>query len=330
MTNASEKTEELSKEELRKQINLAAKLEGFELIDLIGTGGFGSVYKAKDKRLERTVALKFFSKRAETQEFNLKKEAESASRLSHENIAQVYSWHDSNDLVFYSMEYIQGVSLDEYLRMYTNVDVYDKLRIIAEAARGLSAAHSQGILHRDIKPQNILVSKEGQVKIVDFGLSRKVQEVNARSRSKMIAGTLGYMSPEQASGKATNEASDIYSLTATAYYILTDQHPFAKHTTDTKELLKANQSGKFTPLLEITQDLPPSVYKWMTKGLSSSPERRFQSAEEFYQEVQGSMFTMESPNKSGKSSSGSGKSIAIFLSGLIIGIIIGFILRSVA
>lgn len=287
--------------EYYKQVVLASKLEGYEIVGLLGVGGFGQVFQARDKRLDRMVALKFLSstKNARGDSYgNLKKEAEAASRLSHENIVQIFSWHSANDLVFYSMELIEGQPLDELVRNKPDLPLSVKLQIITDAASGLAAAHRQNVLHCDIKPQNILVSREGRVKIADFGLARALKgfKQDNEEESKAISGTLGFMSPEQAKGQPPSVESDIYALAATTYYLLSRQTPFG-NTTEIADLFKANQEGRMTPLYELEPDYPLPVYKLITKGLHTRPALRYKTADEFRYDVERCFFKSEEQPK---------------------------------
>lgn len=316
--------------EFYKQVVLAAKLEGYEIIGLLGVGGFGQVFQARDKRLDRMVALKFLSSTRDTkgQSYsNLKKEAEAASRLSHENIVQIFSWHSANDLVFYSMELIEGQSLDELIKNKPDLPLSVKLQIITDAASGLAAAHRQNVLHCDIKPQNILVSREGKVKIADFGLARAMKgfSTNSESGQRQIAGTLGFMAPEQANGEPPTVSSDIYSLSATAYYLLSRHTPFGNFS-NTTELFKANQAGKMVPLYELEPSYPLPVYKLITKGLHSRLTMRYKSADEFRYDVERCFFKSEEEPKEFSISRLSPKYLITigFVFGVVTGLAIGF------
>ncbi|MGF1573093.1 MAG: serine/threonine-protein kinase [Sumerlaeia bacterium] len=312
--------------EYYKQVVLASKLEGYEIVGLLGVGGFGQVFQARDKRLDRMVALKFLSSSnnsAGNSYRDLKKEAESISRLSHENIVQIFSWHSSNDLVFYSMELIQGQPLDELLRNQPDLTLSMKLQIIADAASGLAAAHRQNVLHCDIKPQNILVSREGKVKLADFGLARALKGTKSDQTSggSTITGTLGFMSPEQANGQPPTVESDVYSLAATTYYLLSRHTPFG-NLSDISDLFKANQAGKMIPLYEIEPDYPLPVYKLVTKGLHTRQAMRYKTADEFRYDVERCFFKSEEGPKEFSFSNLTPKQLLMigYIAGLITGV----------
>lgn len=321
-----------------KQVSLSAKLEGYDILGLLGVGGFGQVFLARDKRLNRKVALKFLSSNSpEKNTFHvnyskLKKEAESASRLSHENIVQIFSWHTANDLVFYSMELVEGSSLDQLLQSQPDLPLSKRLQILADAASGLASAHRQNVLHCDIKPQNILVTRDGKVKISDFGLARAIQEIGDDSQSgrTVIAGTLGFMSPEVAKGSPPTVQSDLYSLAATAYYLLSGKTPFGA-SRDTSALLEANRTGTMVPLYEEQPDYPLPIYKLITKGLHNRPAMRYQSADEFRYDLERCFLQSESQQEKPFSwSSLTPKQYILvgFAFGLLTGIPLGWLIAS--
>ena len=217
--------EELS---LTEKLSAIAFQAGFEAERVLGQGGMGAVVLAIDVQLRRRVALKFIALASGSEKAveDLKLEAERMSRLTHENIVQVYSWHRAGDLVFFAMEFVDGQTLHEWVRREPVVRVQQALRIIAEAAAGIAYAHQQGILHRDIKPQNILIGRTGRVKVADFGLASTVEE--GWCGDGRVCGTLGYMAPEQARGESFGPASDVFSLTATLFYALARMTPFGR------------------------------------------------------------------------------------------------------
>ncbi len=281
--------------DLLDKLRMIARLEGFEVENLLGRGGMGAVVVARDRQLGRMVALKFLST-AKSLDSNaratLKREAERTSRLAHENIVQVYSWHSVGDLTFFSMEYVDGVTLDRYMLRNPLTSPHDLVRIIAEASAGVAAAHEKGILHRDIKPQNILIASNGRVKVADFGLAKTTEDRWRETLGPVsISGTIGFMAPEQARGEKETPANDVFSLTATLYYALTGQMPF-EGGGDSKAALKSNQQGKIVPLYTVRDDLPQPIYRVIAKGLSSDPIRRYKDAKELRRELESVMLEL--------------------------------------
>ncbi len=268
--------------ELIQKLRVIARVEGFEVENLLGRGGMGAVVSATDNKLGRRVALKFLTigARRKDSTVSLKREAERTSRLAHENIVHIYSWHSVGDLTFFSMELVEGMTLDKYLVERQHVDPVDLLRIVAEAAAGVAVAHEKGMLHRDIKPQNILLDNHGRVKVADFGLSSTAEERGPDSDAPgFISGTIGFMPPEQARCEAEGAANDVFSLVATLYFSLTGMPPFGRHNSS-RDHLTANQQGKTVPLYTVRDDLPQGIYRLVARGLNPDPRRRHRDAGE--------------------------------------------------
>ena len=195
----------------------------------LGEGGMGVVYKAEDTKLERTVALKFLSLASigDEEKKRFKREAKAAAALNHANIAHVYAIDESEGHIFIAMEFIEGKSLEEMVGAQNSVPLRldDAINYATQIAAGLQAAHEKGIVHRDIKSANIMVTDKGVVKIMDFGLAKLT------NRSKMTQlgttlGTIAYMSPEQAQGQKVDHRSDIWSLGVVLYEMISGQMPF--------------------------------------------------------------------------------------------------------
>lgn len=276
------------------KLKAIAVQEGFEAERLLGKGGMGAVVLALDKNLGRRVAIKFLVRQHSLSSDRLRREAEKAGSLAHENIIQVYSWHAVGEITFFSMEYVEGETLEEYVNARPKMKPIEALRIMAEAAAGVAAAHAQGILHRDIKPQNILISKEGRVKVGDFGLSSTVDEAGQSSGASWVSGTIGFMAPEQARGEEEKLATDTYSLTATLYYALTRRMPFEK-SENGQDILENNRQGKIVPLFTARKGLPQPIYKFVARGLSKEQSRRYSDAGVFRKELEQVMLQLNMP-----------------------------------
>jgi len=270
--------------ELIGKLRVIGRVEGFEVESLLGRGGMGAVVSAVDKKLGRRVALKFLTfaggRDDRVTQDSLKREAERASKLAHENIVRIYSWHSVGELTFFSMELVDGRTFERFVKERQSIEPVEILRVVAEAAAGVAAAHEQGILHRDIKPQNILIDASGRVKVADFGLASTADERDQGTEAPTtISGTIGFMAPEQARGEPETPANDVFSLVATLYYGLTGNPPFGRFPSPMQHL-SANQQGKIVPLYTVLPDLPQSVYRLVARGLSTDPRRRFRDAGE--------------------------------------------------
>ena len=283
---------------LTDKLKMIANEEGFEVTELLGRGGMGAVMLAKDRSLGRMVALKFLALPSDADERKLeglRLEAERAGNLAHENIVQIYSWHSVGNLTFFAMEYIEGENLQQYVQREAKIAPEELLRIIAEAAQGIAAAHERGILHRDVKPQNIMISQKGRVKVADFGLSSTALEERRRDGQR-ISGTLGFMAPEQARGEPGSPASDVYGLAATLYYAFAKVSPYGPPRRS-GDLLVKNQSGEHIHLSQVAPQLHPLIYQVVEKGMAPEVAQRYHSAEDFRRAVEQVLFRMHQVEK---------------------------------
>ncbi|WP_446807777.1 protein kinase domain-containing protein, partial [Dysosmobacter sp.] len=193
----------------------------YEILERIGTGGMAIVYKAKCHRLNRLVAIKILkSDLAQNEEFRRRFNAESqaVAQLSHPNIVSVYDVSRGGDMEYIVMELIDGITLKQYMEKRGQLNWRESLHFITQIMRGLSHAHSRGIIHRDIKPQNMLISMDGKVKVADFGIARAV---SSQTMNSTVVGSVHYISPEQARGGYSDERSDLYSLGITMFEMVT-------------------------------------------------------------------------------------------------------------
>ena len=204
-------------------------LGSYEILEIIGTGGMGRVYKAMDPTLNRFVAIKIIAPQLSTSRGARKRfarEARAAAAISHENVVQIYSVPEVDGVPYLVMEYVPGMSLQQKLDSPIPIDLKEILRIGQQTAAGLAAAHAQGLIHRDIKPPNILLERgQDRVKITDFGLARMVDDASL-TRSGVLAGTPQYMAPEQARGEAQDHRVDLFSLGSVLYTLCTGAPPF--------------------------------------------------------------------------------------------------------
>ena len=250
----------------------------YEIIMKIGSGGMADVYKAKDHVLNRLVAIKVLKQEYSTDATFVKKfrvEAQSAAGLSHPNIVNVYDVGEDDGVYFIVMELVQGITLKNYIDMKGKLDIREALNISVQIASGLSAAHENRIIHRDIKPQNIIMSRDGKVKVTDFGIAKVADSTTVTTTA---AGTVHYISPEQARGGYSDERSDIYSLGITMYEMVTGRVPFEGETNVAVALMHI-QSVR-TPPRQLEPSIPVSFEKIILKCTQKKPERRYASARE--------------------------------------------------
>ena len=254
--------------------------ERYEITQLLGEGGMSFVYKAIDKQLQRTVAIKTLKPvYVEQEKFveRFKREAQTAANLNHPNIVQIFDW-GIGDEPFFVMEYIEGSTLTSIISKKRTLSISDILFIGAQVSSGLQAAHSQGLVHRDIKPGNIMITPEGKVKVTDFGIVSLQNEESDITKTGSILGTASYISPEQAQGKPVSKESDLYSLGTVLYELITGRPPFegetpiataTKHITDKPEKLSVYR-----------QNIPKGVENAILKLLHKYPKDRFKNAED--------------------------------------------------
>ncbi|HKL79648.1 MAG TPA: Stk1 family PASTA domain-containing Ser/Thr kinase [Mobilitalea sp.] len=250
----------------------------YEIIDNVGSGGMADVYKAKDQRLNRFVAIKvlkaeYSSDRSFVNKF--RGEAQSAAGLSHPNIVNVYDVGDDSGLHYIVMELVEGITLKRFIERKGRLEVKEAVGIAIQIAQGMEAAHDNHIIHRDIKPQNIIISRDGKVKVTDFGIAKAT---NSNTITSNAMGSVHYLSPEQARGGYSDEKSDIYSLGVTLYEMLSGKVPFAGDNTVSVALLHIQ--GEAMGLRELDPGIPVSVDKIVQKCMQKRPERRYHSASE--------------------------------------------------
>lgn len=271
------------------------KLEGktvgiYRIEKKIGAGGMGDVYKAFDRRLNRFAALKFLSESMEndhTARRRLIREAQAAAALDHPNICTVHGIEEFEEQHFIVMQFVEGKTLDECLKE-NNFDAEDFSRTAKQIISAVGFAHSHGIIHRDLKPGNIMLTNDGQVKILDFGLAKILQdksilmtETNSNSNfssNGLLIGTVAYMSPEQLRGERLDFRSDIFSLGVIFYELLTKRNPF-KHKSQA-ETIAAVLNGEITDSKEIKAVVAEEISEFIGKCLQKEPSLRFQSAAE--------------------------------------------------
>ena len=255
----------------------------YEILGLIGSGGMSDVYKAKCHTLNRTVAIKVLKEEFSEDDSFIEKfnrEAEAAARLSHPNIVQVYDVVNEDRLHFIVMELIEGVTLKDYIARKGFLDYREAIGIAIQVAGGIAAAHEQKIIHRDIKPQNMLMSMDGTVKVADFGIARAV---STQTMTSEAMGSVHYISPEQARGGYCDERSDIYSFGITLYEMVTGRLPFTGD--NTVSIALAHLQEQIPSPSAYNPEIPVSLEKIILKCSEKKPERRYDSIRNVIQDL---------------------------------------------
>lgn len=282
---------EVFADEDEKRDLLGGRIGHYKIERLLGKGGMGEVYLAQDTRLNRNVALKIFPQAIAGDAERLmrfEREAQAASALNHPNILTVHEFGEADGVHFIATEFVDGPTLRHKLRA-ARLDLAETLEISVQAASALAAAHEAGITHRDVKPENIMIRRDGYVKVLDFGLAKLVQPQSTstdsgseaptvalhRTEPGLVMGTAAYMSPEQARGRPVDARADIWSLGVVIYEMVTGYRPFAgeTHADLIASVLRSEP--------EHLDDLPPEIEAIVLKALSKDLEARYQTAKEF-------------------------------------------------
>jgi len=273
----------------------------YTVVDLLGQGGMGIVYRARDSRLERTVALKVIGKgeaegdgrfgaasgspRRSTpgdgDATRLLREARAVASLNHPNVVAIYDVGETDELLFFAMEHVEGENLRA--KMASPPSLPERLRWLADIALGLNAAHEAGLVHRDVKPENVMIRADGLVKVLDFGIARKTRIVEADGElvtgEDHVAGTPQYMAPEQLRGERLDARSDQFSWGVVAYELLSGRRPFSS-STEGYALVASILTDAPPPLRDLAPDLPADVEQVVHRALSKAPRDRFVSLAE--------------------------------------------------
>ncbi len=259
----------------------------YEVVGKIGSGGMADVYKAKDHKLNRFVAVKVMKAEFNNDDSFVRKfrrEAQAAAGLANPNIVNVFDVGEDHGLYYIVMELVEGITLKEYVAKKQKLSVREATSIAIQVCMGLSAAHAQGIVHRDIKPQNIIISTDGKVKVTDFGIARAASS-NTISANAM--GSVHYSSPEQVRGGYSDAKSDIYSLGITMYEMVTGRVPFDGETT--VAIAIKHLQDEMDPPSKYTPDLPYSLEQIIYKCTQKSPDRRYNSVNEVIADLRHSL-----------------------------------------
>jgi serine/threonine-protein kinase len=261
----------------------------YELLETIGEGGFAVTWRAWDTRLERAVALKILRPQYARDErfvFRFVREARAAASVSHPNVVRLYDFGQDPDIVFIAMQYVQGQTLRDLLRRFPGgMPESDVIKVIAPVLRGLSAVHEAGIVHRDVKPDNVLIDRDGEVLITDFGIALLADSPRLTEASSTF-GTAAYMAPEQGRGDPVTPATDIYAIGVVLFELLTGRLPFIADNPVAMMMAHQNQSPPF-PSQYVPGGVSPSVQSATMRALAKRPEDRFPSAEAFLDALTG-------------------------------------------
>ncbi|HXL21267.1 MAG TPA: protein kinase [Candidatus Dormibacteraeota bacterium] len=258
----------------------------YEIVRLLGQGGMGAVYQAEDRELERKVALKVIrADMAANPEIlrRFKQELILARQITHKNVIRIFDLAQADGIKFITMEYIDGEDLQSVLRRKKKLAAAEAANIISQVCRALEAAHAEGVVHRDLKPQNIMLDKSGRAFVMDFGVARSML-TSGMTQTGAIIGTPDYMSPEQAKGQAIDARSDLFAVGIIFYEMLSATAPFEADTTMAKLWKRTNEPAR--PLAELDKTIPPSLSDIVNKCLEIRPENRYASAIELLQQIE--------------------------------------------
>jgi len=272
--------------------------ERYELMEKIGSGGMADVYKARDILLDRIVAVKILHGNfVEDNDFivRFRHEAQSAGKLSHPNIVGIYDVGCDDDIHYIVMEYVEGETLKQYILNHPNIPIDTAVRIAIEIGYALEEAHANGIIHCDVKPHNVLLTKNGKVKVTDFGIARAINSSTVMDKQSIL-GSVHYLSPEQAAGDKITEKTDIYSLGIVLYEMLTHHLPFEGETAVSIAL--QHMQGDISRPTKYNPAISPMLEECLLTALQKDPDKRYDSVSDFVSELkiaQGFTTTMYKP-----------------------------------
>ncbi len=248
---------------------------------ILGKGGMAVVYQARDLTLERNVAIKVLRKKFSTDPAfreHFHQEAKAAANLSHPNIVTVYDFGFDDESLFIIMEYVPGKDLKQLQEEIEHFEIQQTISLIRQACAGVGYAHRAGLVHCDIKPQNLLITPDQRTKVVDFGIARALAFINPGEKSEIVWGSPQYFSPEQAAGKAPSPASDVYSIGIIMFEMLTGQLPFKASASS--DLARMQRETLPPAPRQINPQIPPALEEIVLKVLSKEPAARYRTADQ--------------------------------------------------
>jgi tetratricopeptide (TPR) repeat protein len=258
----------------------------YEILQMLGEGGMGAVYKARDNELDRVIALKVIRPElASNPEIlqRFKQELVLARQVTDRNIIRIFDLGEADGIRFITMEYVEGTSLYQVLQEQGKLPVKDAVEIIEQVLTGLKAAHREGVIHRDLKPGNIMRDPQGRILVMDFGLARSL-ESDGMTKTGAVLGTMEYMSPEQALGGAIDQRSDLFTVGLIFFELLTGKMPFKAETALASLLKRVHERA--VPISSLDSAIPVAVQQIVAKCLERDPNQRYQNAQEFIDDIQ--------------------------------------------
>ena len=268
--------------------------ERYEIVGKIGTGGMADVYKGKDHKLNRFVAIKVLKSTYRSDETFIKKflsEAQAAAGLMHPNVVNVYDVGQDRGLYYMVMELVEGITLKDYIEKKGKLSAKETISISIQMVTGIQAAHNCHIIHRDIKPQNIILLQNGNIKVTDFGIAR-FSRSDTRTLTEQAIGSVHYIAPEQAKGEYTDEKADIYSLGVVLYEMLAGNVPFEADSAVSVALMQLQADAK--KLTDINPDIPLGLEQICIHAMQKNPLDRYQTASEMLLDIEE---VIKNPNK---------------------------------
>jgi len=284
-------------------MNVASALEGrYQMLKELGRGGMGIVFHAYDKQLKEQVAIKILSPLLSNDPDaleRLKREVSAARRITHSNVIRIHDISEINGLHFISMEYFHGTSLKDHIKRHGPLSTMQAFSVASQICDGLEAAHREGVIHRDLKSQNIILDSTNKIKIIDFGLARTAH-MEGMTATGLIMGTPEYMAPEQVSGKRIDERADIYSFGIILYELFTGRVPFTGDSAIAVGFMQLKEDP--APPSKVNPGINPEVERVILKALEKDPIRRYRSVLDLKKDLetailQPSPAALETPGK---------------------------------
>src|ERR1700733_4738413 len=259
----------------------------YEILQMLGEGGMGTVYKARDREVDRLIALKVI--RPELAQnadalHRFKQELILARQVTHRNVIRIFDLGEADGMKFITMEYIEGRDLKSIIREKGKFTPKEAEKIVVQVCKALEASHAEGVIHRDLKPQNIMVDEQGKVSVMDFGIARSMEMVGGMTQTGALVGTPEYMSPEQAKGQHLDARSDLFSLGIIFYELLTGNSPYKADTAMATLWKRTHEAAR--PPIELEPGIPPAVSDMVVKCLEIDRERRYQSVADFARDLE--------------------------------------------